>query len=277
MFEFNLKMGDKGQEVKRLQGKLGVNADGDFGSKTQAATKLKQKDMGSQQTGIADSGFLKSLGMEVIPGIDVSSHNGVIDWNAVAKSGVKFAWIKHTEGATHKNPRHAENIKMARDVGLRAGAYHFGRSDTDRSPKLGDAVKEAKWFLSLYKKHSCDLVPVLDVENGIKTDDNYNVEWSLKWLEVVGKELGCRPCVYTATWAEDLYLARADGSLLSQLGQYPLWLASYTDKSDVKRMPKTWDEWDVWQWTGSGSVPGIKGRCDQNWMTNESLNKLIMK
>lgn len=277
---YMLRKGDRGQEVARLQSHLcgDLTADGIFGSKTDAAVRDHQWRQGLTVDGIAGPDTLGSLGIPVLLGIDVSSHNGEIDWLEVAKSGVKYAWVKHSEGQTHENPRHKENILGARNNNVIAGAYHFGRADTNRVPNLQDAVKEAEWFLSLYNPKPGDLLPMLDIENGMKTDDNYNVEWALKWLEVVENAVGSKPIVYTARWAEQLYLQYADKALLEQLATYPVWWASYNEGTEPERWTgKIWDEWDVWQFTGSGTTPGISGRCDRNWMAGGQLENLRLK
>ena len=276
---YNLKKGDRGQEVSRLQKHLcGLTVDGIFGSKTHAAVEDFQSKQSLVVDGIAGTNTLRELGIPVLLGIDVSAWNGNINWGKVSKSGVKYAWVKHTEGQTHANSGHKENMLGARNNNVIAGAYHFGRPDTNRDENLQDAVREAEWFLKNYSHKTGDLIPVLDVEKGMKTDDNYNVEWSLKWLEVVENALGCKPMVYTAKWAEDLYLLRADKSLLAELAKYPVWWASYNEGVEpVRWNGKIWKEWDVWQFTGSGSTDGIKGRCDRNWMAGGQLDSLLIK
>ncbi|MCC2096979.1 MAG: glycosyl hydrolase family 25, partial [Hyphomicrobiales bacterium] len=60
-----------------------------------------------------------------IHGIDVSKYQGDIDWNAVRASGVKFAWIKATEGGDHADERFLQNWNAAKAAGVPRGAYHF--------------------------------------------------------------------------------------------------------------------------------------------------------
>jgi lysozyme len=272
-----LRKGDKGQEVRRLQQILSITDDGDFGPRTEAAVKLYQTYNSLSADGLAGPNTLGKMNMPVLSGIDVSAWNGVVDWYSVGKSNVSYAWIKHTEGQTHVNPGHKENTAGARNNDVIAGAYHFGRPDTNRVPNMRDAVKEAQWFLKNYDPKPGDLAPVLDIEKGMKTDDSYNVEWCLKWLDVVEAELGVMPVCYTAKWAEDLYLLRANKTLLSELSNYPLWWASYNEGIGPKRKPhKIWSEWKIWQYTSSGVVPGIKGRCDMNWMAGGMLDSLII-
>ena len=278
--KYMLRRGTKGQEVRRLQSKLGIVSDGDYGPITERTVTLYQQNQGLYVDGIAGPQTLGSLEIRVEPGIDVSAWNGEIDWEKVAAYGIKYAWVKHTEGQTHKNKWRSENIEGARNNGLVAGAYHFGRPDTNRTCDLGDARKEARFFLKHYKPLEGDLIPALDVEKGVKVDDTYNAEWCLEWCRVVEKELGVAPIIYTAKFAIDLFLKHAKKELLQDLSAYHLWLARYRSDDKLGYEPKgfasfdIWDTWTVWQTSGSGRVDGIKGKVDTNWMAGGMLDVL---
>src|SRR5690606_30808246 len=60
-----------------------------------------------------------------VHGIDVSRHQGTIDWHAVARAGTRFAFIKATDGGDHLDPKFHENWQRAREAGVPRGAYHF--------------------------------------------------------------------------------------------------------------------------------------------------------
>jgi len=284
MHNYTLRKGDKGQEVKRLQSSLKIGADGKFGPKTEKAVKEYQKDNSLSIDGIVGSQTLCSLGTEVFHGIDVSAWNGRnINWKEVSKTNVKYCWIKVTEGQTHVNRGYTDKFKGARDNGLIVGGYHFGRSDYNNyDDPLVDAVNEAHHFLKNIKKvgvHPGDLLPVLDVEAGMKTDDQYNVEWTLRWLDVVEKELGVRSVIYSAEWAWNLYLAKANKNDLKKLTQYPIWWANYirkTHKVGPGSKLKGWKSWDIWQYGSKGKVSGIPGKVDVNWMAGDQLSNLRM-
>ena len=276
--KYSLRKGDTGQEVKRLQQKLGLIIDGNFGVKTDKAVKDYQKAECLVEDGIAGISTLSSLLIPVLPGVDLSRHNGTVDFASLSASGCKYAWIKVTEGTTHTNPGFEKKFKDARDNGIIVGAYHFGRPDTG-SDNLKDAKNEADHFLNTVSKagiYTGDLIPVIDLEAGMKTDDQHNVDWNLEWLKEVEKVYLTKPMIYTAKWATNMYVSRASKASLKELSEYPLWWASYNTGSTPKRPPKIWSEWDVWQWTGHGSVPGVKGRCDQNWMAGGKLSSLLV-
>jgi lysozyme len=284
--KFTLRAGNKGQEVKRLQCHLGTGADGDFGPITDAAVRNYQSLHGLTVDGIAGSQTLGHLNIAVLSGIDVSAWNGTINWKKVANSGVKYSWVKVTEGRTHTNRPYKQNIDGCHQNGIAVGGYHFGRPDTgiEQGAKK-DAVAEAQYFLSKLCPLLLpgDLLPVLDVEAGMKTDDQHNVDWCLAWLEYVEDELGARPLVYTGGWSVDLFLRKASSSSLSELAKYPLWWARYLTPVDGTAMdPENsskmlpWDEWAVWQWTHKGVIDGIKGKVDRNWMAGGKLSSLLI-
>jgi len=275
-FKYILRKGDRGQEVARLQAKVGADIDGIFGSKTEAEVINYQSANDLGVDGLAGPKTLGHMGNEVYPGIDLSSHNGEVDFSRVVRAGVKYAWIKVTEGTTHVNPGFQKKFEDARRAGLIVGAYHFARPDTYAGdPK--DWKNEADNFLKQLEvaRLECgDLVPVVDLEQGLKTDDNYNCEWYLNWLDYVGCQTKTRPVIYTARWAWQLYIMKGSNELQNQLSTYPLWLASYNEGVQPERTTTLWNKWDIWQYTGSGTVPGVTGRCDQNWMAGGQLDRL---
>ena len=93
-----------------------------------------------------------------IQGIDVSKYQGNIDWDAVKNSGVKFVWIKATEGGDHLDERFQANWDAAKQVGIPHGAYHFVY--WCRAP-----IEEVTWFEQHVPVENDALPPVLDVES----------------------------------------------------------------------------------------------------------------
>ena len=276
---YSLRKKDEGQEVKRLQKDLSVTSDGKFGPKTEKAVKEYQEGHSLLVDGIAGPQTLGHMGIKVIPAVDLSSWNGTVDFKKLNDAGVRNAWIKITEGTTHQNSGYQKKFDSARKEGFSCGAYHYGRPDTySGDPK--DWEREANNFLIQLEKaglNSGDLVPALDVEAGMKTDDNHNVEWCLNWLEMVGNETKTKPLVYTAKWAHGLYLKKADKESLEKLFQYPVWWARYIRKTPLVgpgEHLRGWKEWKVWQHTGWGEIAGIKGKVDLNWIAGGQLDLL---
>ena len=267
-----------------MQVNLNIAADGDFGPKTKKAVKEHQTANGLVVDGLAGPKTLGSLGIEVVAGIDVSSHNGVVDWAQVANAGVKFAWVKATEGQTHVNRDWVRRYSGAPENNIVVGAYHFARPDLNKydSPEA-DAVAEFKHFRKTLDQvgglKSGNLVPAIDLEAGMKTDDQYNADWYLKWLQLAEEEWGVKPIVYTARWAWNLYIRAAAKEDVQKFMEYPVWWANYIRKEHLvgpEKQLRGWKEWDVWQYTGWGACPGIKGRVDLNWMAGAQLENLIV-
>jgi len=269
-YKFLMKKGSKGQEVKRMQASLGIDADGIFGSNTKRAVEAFQKAKGLDMDGIAGPDTLSLMGIPVHLGIDVSTWNSKVDWKKVGQDGVKFAFVKMTEGRTYISRRKSE-IDEARCVGLAVGAYHFGRPDTDTG--IHDAVAEAHHFLENYEPGVNDMRPIIDMEKGMKTDDSYNAEWALTYCDEIEKALGKRPIIYTARWYVQSYFANANKDLLDRLSKEDLWWAEYSDQQTKKLTP--WDEWLMWQFSGSGSISGVTGDCDVNWCAGGRFGDLF--
>tara|TARA_R110002110_G_scaffold138532_1_gene324623 strand:+ start:1291 stop:2115 length:825 start_codon:yes stop_codon:yes gene_type:complete len=269
-YSFTMKKGSSGQEVRRLQHTLGIADDGIFGSQTERTVEAYQKNKDLQVDGIAGAKTLSLLGIPVHLGVDVSTWNGDIEWDNVVKSGVKFAYVKLTEGRTYISRRKAQ-LKAARCTGLAVGGYHFGRPDTDSGEN--DAIAEAHHFLEVYEPGPNDMRPVLDMEKGMKTDDSYNAAWASKYCDTVEQELGVRPLVYTARWYIQSYFERAEPSLLNALGKEDLWWAEYSDEQHKPLMP--WREWKLWQFTNRGDISGISGSVDLNWCAGGQFGTLF--
>jgi lysozyme len=283
-FIYTLRFGDLGQEVQRMQAALGILSDGDFGPMTLGAVKQYQQRNDLLVDGLAGPRTLTSLGINILAGIDVSSHNGKIDWPEVARAGVKFAWVKITEGQTHVNRNWKKRYEDAEDSGIVVGAYHFARPDFNKydTPEA-DAQAEFKHFRDTLDEvgsiKSGNLTPAIDLEAGMKTDDQYNADWYLEWLRLAEEEWGVKGIVYTARWAWNLYMRNASEESRDKLLEYPVWWANYIRQRPLvgpEGQLRNWKRWDVWQYTGWGECPGVKGNVDLNWMAGNQLHSLLV-
>lgn len=181
-------------------------------------------------------------------GIDVSSYQGVIDWDSVAAAGYDFAIIKATEDDGYENPYFLESWVNAKHVGLIRGAYHFAR------PSLLDAAAEANYFLAIVGELEQGDFLVLDIEAG----DGDLGPWALEFLRHVESQVGFKPFVYSGAWFTGPHGFADD----TALAEYGLWLASYT--AAMPAAPAPWQFVAIWQYTDKGVVPGIKGDVDLN-------------
>ncbi|NBD22747.1 GH25 family lysozyme [Paenibacillus glycinis] len=182
--------------------------------------------------------------------IDVSHHQGDIDWNEVKTGGVAGAFIKATEGASFVDPRFAANASEAAQAGLRIGFYHYAH------PELNAAAAEAAHFVRIVKGLKADFPHVLDVE-GDASKLGALTTWCSAWLKEVNRLTGHSVMIYTGASFAKTYLGKS-------LANYPLWVAHYgTDKPMDNGI---WPQWSVFQYTSKGTIDGIKGNADVNAM-----------
>ena len=188
-----------------------------------------------------------------IHGIDISHHQGRINWDELKDRGmidhfpVRFIMIKATEGATQTDENFHDNFYQAREYGFTRGAYHFYSVHTP-------ARKQAEHYLHEVKLENGDLPPVLDVEHKPKqqTDDEFKAS-VLEWLDIVERHYKVKPIIYTYYKFKTRYLND------SIFDQYPYWIAHYyVDSVEYQ------GSWKFWQHTDVGRLPGIKGNVDFN-------------
>jgi lysozyme len=189
-----------------------------------------------------------------VEGIDVSKYQKKIEWKKVASSKT-FVFIKATEGINLVDSSFASNWEAAKATGLLRGAYHFFH------PKL-DPISQAEFFLS--KATNADLPPVLDVETMHGASGAQLIESATRWLEYVTAQHK-RPLIYTSpSFWESL-----PQSTINQKAD--LWLAEWD--TDVPSNTVNWPGWSFWQYTSTGTVPGIPGTVDLNRF-NGTVNDL---
>jgi lysozyme len=184
-------------------------------------------------------------------GIDVSDWQDPVNWQAVADSGMAFAFTKATEGATFVADTFASNWRSMKAVGLARGAYHFYRPK--RSPQA-----QADLFLRTVKLEPDDLPPVLDIETTDGMPNSTIISGITQWLQIIEQETGRQPILYTYPYTWEIF-----GNPTS-FSDYPLWIAHYTTAYEPI-VPAGWDGWTFWQYTDRGQVNGIYGGVDVNW------------
>ncbi len=191
-------------------------------------------------------------------GIDVSHHQGTIDWNLVYQSGKVFAFVKATEGYTYNDPQFVTNMVNGTNAGVLMGAYHFARPDNN------SAVDEAHHFLQVAGNYIGQgyLPPVLDLEDppGGDLQNLYTstelTNWVQTWLQVVEDSTGVEPIIYTN--------GRYTNYLQSSLNHYRLWIAEPDGNTNPPDNLGHWTTWSFKQYSWTGSVNGISGDVDLN-------------
>ena len=185
-----------------------------------------------------------------ILGIDVSHHQGQIDWNMVTSMSVKgdtiaFVYLKLSEGVDFKDSEAENNISTLSETDLPFGVYHFFR------PQLS-ASKQADFFAKNCPKSY--LKPVIDVEVNGDLSAKQLIDSVKVFLNAVEKTLKVRPLIYTY---ESFY---NDYFKSSTLKEEWFWIANYTRKSKVYNDKHTL----AWQFSESGTIDGISEKVDLN-------------
>ena len=196
---------------------------------------------------------------DTVLGIDVSSHQGEIDWSRVAASGVEFVMIRigfrgyGQEGTLNLDQYFQKNLEGAKNAGLKVGAYFFSQAITP-----AEAEEEAAFVLQHLGGAELDYPVVYDWEvvnnksartNGLGVDTL--TECAITFCDAVSYA-GYTPMIY---YNLPVGYTRYD---LSRLTAYDVWFAQYAE------VPTMYYHYRIWQYTDSGKIPGIETRVDMN-------------
>ena len=190
-------------------------------------------------------------------GIDVSKHNGNIDWNAVKNDGIDFAIIRcgyrgSSSGALVIDPLYYSNMSGAQSAGINTGVYFFTQAVNE-----AEAVEEASMVLELLSGYSLQMPVYLDVEASHGRGDQISCDERTAVCQAFLATI--RNAGYTAgiysnkKWFEEGRLNTATFT------DYKIWLAQYVDIPTY-----TATRYDMWQYTSKGHVAGIGGNVDMN-------------
>ena len=206
-------------------------------------------------------------GYKMSYGIDVSKHNGNIDFKKVKEAGFEFAFIRIAyrgygkAGNLKEDEMYKTNLKNAKDAGLKIGAYVFSQAKNEE-----EAVDEARFAIKLLKGYELDLPLVFDPEtirNDVARTDDISGEQFTKnaiaFLEEIKKE-GYAPAIYSNLVWQDYYFD------LSKLKDYEIWYADYS------KLPQTPYDFTYWQFSERGIVDGVKGEVDLNVMIEKRVD-----
>ncbi|WP_432253963.1 lysozyme [Streptomyces sp. HNM1019] len=200
-----------------------------------------------------------------VEGVDVSDHQGSVDWAALWDDNVRFAYVKATESTTYKNPSFASQYNGSFQQGMIRGAYHFAL------PDRSSGTRQADFFVANGGGWSNDgktLPPVLDLEYNPYGATCYGltasqiVNWVGDFTARVKKRTGRQPVIYTTTgWWQT-----CTGDSAAFAARNPLWLARYA--ATPGPLPSGWKTHTLWQYTSTGSLVGDHNRF------NGSLSRL---
>ncbi|HEX7309031.1 lysozyme [Lentzea sp.] len=221
-----------------------VTAEAEEGSEDHSAGSQIAKHEGTGEM------LLSPPGLEVgrVDGIDVSSHQGAVDWGHWWRSGKRFAYVKATEGTNYRNPNFTQQYNGSAGVGMTRGSYHFAL------PDRSDGATQARFFVANgggWSKDGRTLPGTLDIEYNPYGETCYGmtagamVGWIRGFSDTYHGLTGRWPVIYTSTQWWDRCTGRA-GDFSST---NPLWLARYA--AGVGPMPFQWPFHTIWQYTSS--------------------------
>jgi len=179
-------------------------------------------------------------------GIDLSHHNGRVNWDALDSAPLDFVYLKATEGRDWKDTRFQENWLQASQRGWQVGAYHFYLL-------CKDGAAQAANFIQSVEVREGTLPPAVDLEYAHNCAPDRPHEAALReiedFLQAVEAEYGVRPVLYTTPEFHRDWLAE-------RFADYPLWMRSLSGPPEGEVL--------IWQYSMRGEVPGIDGFVDLN-------------
>lgn len=189
--------------------------------------------------------------------IDVSSHNGDINWEKVKEAGIKGAMIRvgyrgYGDATIVEDECFQKNIAGAKDAGLKVGVYFFSQATTpEEAIEEAEYVTKKIWGRGVTLPVAFDMEPFMGNERFINHDIKSKTEMADAFLRVINK-FGYEPILYgNPTWL-------TNDVDISKLTEYPVWLAHYTFSTE-------WPyKFRMWQFTSNGRVDGINGNVDIN-------------
>ncbi|TJY67430.1 lysozyme M1 [Arthrobacter sp. CAU 1506] len=200
-----------------------------------------------------------------IQGIDVSSHQGTVNWKTEWNYGARFAYVKATEATTYLNPYFGQQYGGSYNQGMIRGAYHFA------IPSVSSGKAQADYMLRNGGAWSADgktLPPLLDIEYNPYTklgNTCYNmsakqmVAWIKDFSNTIKSRTGRVPAIYTTAGWWNLCTGNS-----TAFRDHPLHIAEY-GVSYPDPMPAGWTGWDIWQYSSTGPFVGDSNVWRGSW------------
>lgn len=198
---------------------------------------------------------MQSISAGNYKGIDISNWQGNVDFAQVKNSGVQIVFMKATEGNYYVDAKLSANYQGSKNNGLLVGFYHFFKANLD-------AKVQAKYFVDNIQGKTPNCRLALDIERTEGYNSNDLSNKCAVFLEEVKRLSGKDVVVYT-------YTNFAQTSLTNILSAYPLWIAHYGVTTPGSN--PIWNSWVGFQYSDSGSIPGVGGNCDLDVFTNGIL------
>lgn len=182
----------------------------------------------------------------LIDGIDVSSHQGDINWEKVtANDDIRFAYIKATEGETYQSPHYARNVQQAQHYGLLVGSYHYLSTKSSIRQQYANFVRTTAQVAQ-------DLIPMIDVEDRGDWSRSQLIDSLSLLVGMLEHHFKRKPMIYSTM---DFY----NQNLSPQFNKYPLYIGRY---SSTKPSISWEGDYTIWQFSEDGIMAGINVYVD---------------
>ena len=222
---------------------------------------------GGASTDISDA-VQQTQPQRITLGIDVSKYQGTIDWSQVASAGVDFAMVRvgyrtQVSGEIAADPNAKYNMQEATKHGIKIGAYFFSTATT-----RDEAVQEANWVADYIARYSITYPVAYNCE-GFSDPENrqhsltkaQRTDLALAFLQTIAQR-GYTPMFYAA---KNELQSDAQWETSRIAPSYQVWVAQYPAQPYPQTTASNYTgKHTMWQYTASGTVPGIAGRVDLN-------------
>ena len=210
---------------------------------------------------VYQNGYLDCITAQAVMGIDVSRYQGEIDWQQVKAAGVEFVMVRLgnrgiAEGTLHEDAFAKQNLQGAKEAGLKVGAYFYSQALNVR-----EAEEEAALALEILDGFQLDMPLAYDWEQESRTEnvDARTLTDCTKAFCAAVEAAGYKPMIYFNSFQAKQLLH------LRELTEIPWWLAMYDVTMEFPyRM-------DMWQYSCTGTVPGITGSVDLNLLFADGM------
>lgn len=189
-------------------------------------------------------------------GIDVSKYQGAINWGAVPSSGVTYAFIKVGSTKSGVDPAFAANVIGAQAAGIRTGVYIYSYATSVEA-----AVNEANLVLQWIEGYNINFPVAFDIEDKVQKGLDANTVTAMcnAFCDVIAAA-GYHPIVYTGA---NFYRSHMTPAL-----RYDIWIAQYASACEIPGH-------SIWQSSYQGSVAGVAGNVDINYMYKDYHNMIL--
>jgi GH25 family lysozyme M1 (1,4-beta-N-acetylmuramidase) len=205
------------------------------------------------------------------PGIDVSNYQGAINWTSVRNAGIRFAFIKATEGTSYTDPRFGANYVGAYNAGVIRGAYHFALPNRSTGAVQANFVADHG---GAWSADSRTLPAALDLEGNPYGAYCYGLTQAgmRSWVQSFLNQYRSRTSRYAVIYTTTSWWTTCTGNWTGPWSTSPLWIARWASAPGT--LPAGAPVWSFWQYTSSGSVSGISGAVDRDYW-NGAVDRLV--